>query len=94
MCFKLDETQEALRQVDPDAVSIERFDDRSEVLAWVDLPTGPGWEERQICSSLDHLSLFALTIRWQTPPASATATQPASPFATEAPGIYAPPGTP
>lgn len=103
VCFRLDENLEALRQSDPSAVVIQQFDERPEALAWVDQVTGPGWEERMVCTGTTHLSLFALAVRFPAPPTEtpvalptqATATITPTGTATSTPGrLYGVPGLP
>lgn len=65
LCFRLSEQLQARRQDDLESVGIQRFDEDS--LAWLDLHTGPGWDPDQICGTIDHLSIFALTIRHPEP---------------------------
>jgi hypothetical protein len=94
VCFRLTPDLEALRQADGGAVSIQWFDDQPEALAWVDMPGRPGWLQGQLCTAVDHLSLYALVVRVaQTPTAlPATGIAPADPTAT--PGVYLPPSSP
>jgi hypothetical protein len=91
VCFRLDEALQALREQDPSAVTIDRFNDRPDRLAWEQLEAGPGWEAGQMCASVDHLSLFALSVRRlsgsPTPQLFPTAGREPTP---EAPGLYSP----
>jgi hypothetical protein len=52
------------------SMSIQRYEQ-----GWNDLPTGPGWQLDQVCATLDHLSIIALTIQVVEP----TATPPDAP---------------
>ncbi len=47
---------------------VQRYDEDSAPARWVDLPLSPGWQESQVCSAIDHFSLFALTVRWSAAP--------------------------
>jgi len=94
VCFRLTSDLEARRQADPAAVSIQWFDDQPEALTWVDMPVRPGWMVDQLCTSVDHLSLFALVVR--VPPTSTALppTVPAPAEVTATPGVYLPPSSP
>jgi hypothetical protein len=103
VCFRIDENLDSLRRADPTAVVIQQFDERPEVLAWADQVTGPGWEERMLCTGTTHLSLFALAITFPDPStatpspsaalSSPTATPTSTPTATPA-RLYGVPGLP
>lgn len=61
LCYLLTEDLIAAWQADPDSVRLERYE-TSPVPQWVSLPWGPGWEQSQLCGSLDHLTLFSLAV--------------------------------
>lgn len=69
LCFKLTDEQQAFQEQDPQSIGIQHFDETA--LNWSDLATGPGWEHEQICATIDHFSMFALTVNYpeaeQTP---------------------------
>lgn len=60
LCFRLTEPQQAGMSQDPDMFGIQHYAESSGVGQWINLDPAPGWENGQICSLIDHLSLFAL----------------------------------
>jgi len=94
VCFRLTPDLETLRQANPAAVSIQWFDDQPEALAWVDMAGRPGWVQGQLCTSVDHLSLFALVVRVAPTPTGLLATSAAPTGPTATPGVYLPPSSP
>jgi hypothetical protein len=63
LCYKVDEVLEPLYSLDPNIYTIQRYDDTRVPSLWVDLEPAPGWEEKQVCSALQELSLYAITAR-------------------------------
>lgn len=60
LCFRLTKLQqEGLRQ-NPNMFEIQYYAESAGAGKWVPLDPAPGWETGQICSLIDHLSLFAL----------------------------------
>lgn len=60
LCFRLTEELQAMRSERTESVTVQQFDEQE--LVWQDIPTGPGWEHDQICATIEHLSIFALTV--------------------------------
>lgn len=60
LCFRLSEAQQTGLRQDPGMFGIQHYTETSGAGQWVNLDPAPGWENGQLCSLVDHLSLFAL----------------------------------
>ena len=62
LCFQLlDQEQEGLAQGDLE-LRVQRYSESQAGAAWESLDPSPGWQDHQVCSSLQHLSLYALSV--------------------------------
>jgi hypothetical protein len=60
LCFRPLVNQLALADAGQAAIRVQRYDESLVPGVWVDMDPVMGWEQGQVCASLDHLSLFAL----------------------------------
>lgn len=60
LCFRLTEAQQTGLRQDPEMFGIQHYAETSGAGQWANLDPAPGWENGQLCTLVDHLSLFAL----------------------------------
>ncbi|HET7011014.1 MAG TPA: hypothetical protein VFI11_09585 [Anaerolineales bacterium] len=62
LCYLLEPSLQAVVAVNAESVRIQSYLEDDSSRGWSTLAGAPGWMESQICSNVDHLSLFALAI--------------------------------
>jgi hypothetical protein len=60
LCFRPNEYYQAMADAGQSDILVQYFDDGQIPGVWMDMNLITGWEGDQVCTSLDHLSLFAL----------------------------------
>jgi len=86
LCFQLSSELQKARDTGTQSVKIQRFDEKPEALKWDDLAVVRGWESTQICSTLNHLSILALTVDYGFDPTELPPVNQENP--TSEPGLY------
>jgi hypothetical protein len=72
LCFQLDAQDVQDRVLGVAQYDVQRYEEVQPNPGWVTLEPATGWQETQVCSALEHLSLYALAIQ-PTSPATETA---------------------
>jgi len=62
ICFRLDAQDMEDRSLGVARYEVQRYEEEQATLEWISLNPAPGWREDQVCSALNHLSLYALTV--------------------------------
>jgi hypothetical protein len=63
LCFQLDLQDVRDRELGVAQYDVQRYEEGGPEVGWVTLEPAPGWSEDQICSALEHLSLYAMSIQ-------------------------------
>jgi hypothetical protein len=63
LCFTLDAQDIEDRSAGITLYEVQRYEEEGVDSVWVSLDPAPGWREDQTCSTLNHLSLYALATR-------------------------------
>lgn len=96
LCFKLDKELQSIRKKTPNAVDIQYYDERTEPPKWDDLKFSLQSNTVQVCTELEHLSIFALSVNRSLLSPTATprgtveadATQESTPTPTKSDDLY------
>lgn len=67
ICYLLDGALVSLYREDPEALRVQSFDEQVAFGTWTDLEETQGWVPDQLCGTVSHLSLFALSVRAASP---------------------------
>ncbi len=73
ICFKLTQEQWQDFEANPDDYQVQYYDEEQDSPQWVALSTLTHSDQSQLCGQTNHLSIFALAVRVETPTFTPTA---------------------